>query len=132
MCAIPLLIYIILIYILPVHDPSIELLAEQIAENQLNQICHEGVHMSPGQSPFRSSKHEAQFFGMLQHAIESNAVPHGYGTLPYEWEGGNYPSTKQILIANRGSRQLEVLLEHPIWLARARLWAQALHALASF
>jgi len=120
-----------LINILSEGDLPVELLAEKIGKNELHHVRHEGIHVSEGQSLFPSSEHKAQFFSTLQHAVENKFVPHGYGTLLYEWKDGHYPINEDISIGNRGSRQLTISLEHPIWLARARLWAQALHTLTS-
>ncbi|KAF9053293.1 hypothetical protein BJ165DRAFT_1314359, partial [Panaeolus papilionaceus] len=87
-------------------------------------IHHEAVDVPRGNCPFDNAA-LAVFKTCIERVYQEGEIPRGYNILAEEWEDGYYSETEQLAIG-RSQKIKTVHLPNHIWLARARLWVQAL------
>ena len=104
-------------------DP-VQNIAQQIEEDQSEQVRHEGVDVAQHRSPLTPDK-TATFAQALKTAQDEDIVPSGYGILEEEWDEGSYPDVEVLRTRRKGGKVFIVSLEEPIWKERAKFWCQA-------
>ncbi|KAJ6528483.1 hypothetical protein B0H19DRAFT_968981, partial [Mycena capillaripes] len=103
---------------------------EMIADDQAADVRHAAVEVPAHCSPF-SSEMEAVFVEALQAFKDQEVLPEGYGLIPEELDGADYPARETINLG-RGGKKTSIVLPLDLWWPRALLWAQGLELLTRF
>ncbi|KAJ6489726.1 hypothetical protein C8R45DRAFT_1138343 [Mycena sanguinolenta] len=117
--------------------PSSNLATESSSEVDLEELVeeahagnfHDAVGVPKHANPFSDDGTMQLFYDSLEATIRTDIVPPGYGLLPEEWEGGEYPTFEILKSGRRGGRELRVALPDAIWRPRAVMWGRALAVL---
>jgi len=116
------------------HENSAEghSLESHVRIDQGQHVLHEAVEVPQQPSPFSSIEDEEDFFHGLEMIINADIVPEGYGALVGEIDGDDTEMIETVWIGCRRTKSFTVSLEHPIWAARIKLWAQAVELFTVF
>ncbi|KAK7023060.1 hypothetical protein R3P38DRAFT_3317322 [Favolaschia claudopus] len=110
-----------------------DMLEDRIRADQDPQIRHEAIEVPNHRNPFNQDPEmERKFFDTLADVVTQDVVPEGYGVLPEEWEAEAYPDVEVLAAGRTMKKKIAVSLAHPIWLERAKFWAQGLAVLSHF
>jgi hypothetical protein len=104
----------------------------QIEVDQLRHVRHDAVEVPEKISPFRTEAYEMDYFRLLENLVTEDIVPEGYGLLPGELDDEDIEMVEVLRFGLRGTKSITISLMEPIWVARAKLWAQALDLLYVF
>ncbi|KAJ6462900.1 hypothetical protein C8R45DRAFT_841390 [Mycena sanguinolenta] len=109
------------------EEPGI---AEHIRADQGPQIRHDAIEVPDHKNPFSEDPEtEEQFYAVFEHIVRQDITPVGYGVLSEEWDEDGYPDVEILSGGKQMKTRVTISLAHPIWLQRAKLWAQGLNVL---
>ncbi|KAG1848385.1 hypothetical protein C8R48DRAFT_610934 [Suillus tomentosus] len=113
------------------EDPGVETedlqeLPQLIAADHDSHFHHKPVRVPKHASPFNSATLHNTFYQAFTQVREAGHIPEGFGVLPHEWDGDEYPSHEIIRSGRQGTKELRIPLPDFIWRPRAIKWCQAL------